>query len=243
MAFLEGLMRNYTIPMAMLLSVCASNVSADALGLYVGGGLWDHDPTGTFASDGDTNINVESTLDYKGDSDTYFYAAFEHFVPLVPNIRVEIASMAHDGSANSVIFNGLGVSGNASTSLDTTDAIAYWRLLDNWVNLDFGLNIRQVDANFLVGSESVDVSETIPMLYVAAQFDMPFTGLSFGADINTINYSGVTYQDMRIRALYEFGVVGLEAGLKSTTIELDDVDNINADLEFKGLMIGAFLHF
>jgi hypothetical protein len=26
-------------------------------------------------------------------------------------------------------------------------------------------------------------------------------------------------------------------------MELKDVDNINADLEFKGMMVGAFLHF
>ena len=236
-------MRNFSIPLAMALSVVTGSANADALGLYVGGGIWDHDPSGTFGTEGDTSINVESDLSYSGESDTYFYAAFEHFVPLVPNVRVEMASMEHTGTAAGLTFNGVSATGDSAISLDTTDAIAYWRLLDNWVNFDFGLNVRQLEADFVVGSETVSVSETVPLLYIAAQFDLPFTGFSVGADINTISVSGVTYQDMRVRALYEMGVIGLEAGLKSTTIELDDVDNVNADLEFEGIMFGAFLHF
>lgn len=236
-------MRNISLPIALALTVFSSAASADALGLYAGGGVWKHDPSGSFGSVGDGSIDVESNLDYSGENDAYFYAAFEHFVPLVPNVRVEAASMGHEGTASGLTFKGTAVNGNSSINLDTTDVIAYWRLLDNWVNFDFGLNVRQLDADFIVGSQSITVSETIPMLYVAAQFDLPFTGFSVGADINTISYSDVTYQDVRIRAIYEIGVIGFEAGIKSTTIELDDVDNINADLEFKGIMFGAFLHF
>lgn len=236
-------MRKFSIPLVLVLSVLSATASADALGLYIGGGTWNHDPAGTFGTQGDADINVGADLDYSDKNDTYFYAAFEHFVPLVPNVRVEVASMEHSGTASGLTFNGSSVNGHSAISLDTTDAIAYWRLLDNWINFDFGINVRQLDADFTVGSEIVSVSETVPMLYVAAQFDMPLTGLSVGADINTISFSGVTYQDMRIRALYETGVIGFEAGLKSTTIELDDVDNVNADLEFEGLMFGAFIHF
>lgn len=237
-------MRNISVPIALALSMFTSTASADALGLYVGGGIWDHEPNGAFGTVGDTNINVESDLGYSSDSDTYFYAAFEHFVPFVPNVRVEVSSMQHVGAATTTFaFNGASVAGAALTSLDTTDTIAYWRLLDNWVNFDFGLNVRQLEADFNIATNTISVSETIPMLYVAAQFDLPLSGVSIGADVNQISFSGVKYQDMRVRVLYEVGVVGFEAGLKSTTIELDDVDNINADLEFKGIMLGAFLHF
>ena len=38
-------------------------------------------------------------------------------------------------------------------------------------------------------------------------------------------------------------MVGFELGLRTTTVELDDVDNINSKLEFDGLMFGVFLHF
>jgi len=237
-------MRYYSLFLASALSVFTSVASADALGIYVGGGMWNHDPDGSFGTVSDpNNINVGTDLGYSSESDTYFYAAFEHFVPLLPNLRVERSTLEQVGSATSLTFNGQPVSGKSLTSLDTTDAIAYWRLLDNWVNFDIGLNVRQLDADFNIDDQTLSVSETVPMLYLAAQFDLPFTGLSVGADINHISASGVTYRDMRLRALYETGVIGFEAGIKTTTIELDDVDDVNADLEFTGLMVGAFLHF
>ena len=236
-------MNNFKLPLLLALSLLTGNASADALGLYVGGGSWNHDASGTFGTLGDDVINVESDLNYSEESDVYYYAAFEHFIPLLPNLRIEGATLGHTGTANNLNFNGVPLTGDSSIDLDTTDAILYWRLLDNWVNFDFGLNIRKLDGDFTIDTETVSVSETIPMLYLAAQFDLPFSGFSIGADINTLSLSDVTYQDVRLRAIYEMGIIGFEAGYKTTTLELDNVSNIDADLEFKGIMIGAFLHF
>ena len=238
-------MRKFTMSLILALSALSSNANADALGLYIGGGVWDHDPSGSFGTVGDSVIDMESDLNYKDDSDSYFYIALEHPVPVLPNIRIEGASMDHTGQGGGFVFDGVPIPPGTSSSinLDTTDVILYWRLLDNWVNLDLGLTARKVEADFITGPVTVSVDETIPMLYVAAQFDLPLTGLSVGGDINFASYDDNTYQDIRLRALYEIGVIGFELGLKSTSIELKDVDNINADLDFKGVMFGAFLHF
>ncbi|MDH5389372.1 MAG: TIGR04219 family outer membrane beta-barrel protein [Gammaproteobacteria bacterium] len=239
-------MTKFTAPLVLALSVLSSNANADFLGLYVGGGIWQHDPVGTFGTVGDSAIDMETNLQYSGESDAYVYAAFEHFVPFVPNVRIESASMGHTGASSaSVIFNGQTVNTGAVSeiNIDNTDAIIYWRLLDNWVNFDFGFNARKLEGDFTVGNQSVSVSSTVPMLYLAAQFDLPFSGFSVGMDINNISYSDVSYQDVRIRALYEMGVFGVEAGLKTTSLELKGLDAVNADLEFKGVMVGAFLHF
>ena len=236
-------MRKFTVSLVLALSALSGNANADFLGLYVGGGIWNHDPVGTFGTVGDDTIDMESDLKYSSESDTYFYAAFEHFVPFVPNVRIEKASMEHTGTAGTFTFNNTDVSGDSSIGLDTLDTIVYWRLLDNWVNLDVGLNARKLDGDFIVGAETVSVSTTVPMLYLAAQFDLPFSGFSVGADINNISFSGVSYQDVRLRALYEIGVVGFELGLKSSTLDLEDVDSIDANLEFQGMTMGAFIHF
>ena len=79
-------MRKLTVPFVLALSVFSSNASADALGIYIGGGVWDHDPMGTFGTVGDDVIDMESNLKYTGEKDSYIYAAFEHPVPVVPNI-------------------------------------------------------------------------------------------------------------------------------------------------------------
>jgi len=238
-------MRKFTVPFVLALSVLSGAAHADALGFFVGGGVWDYDSSGTFGSTGvgDDVIDVESDLGFNGEQDVYVWAAFEHFVPIIPNIRIEATTVGDAGTANGLVFEGFPVSGDAAVSLDTVDFILYYRLLDNWVSLDLGLTVRQLDGDFKLDTQVVSISETIPMLYVSAQFDLPLTGFSLGGDINIIDFDGSKYQDIRLRAMYEIGVIGFEAGLRTTTIELNDVSGINSDLEFSGLIVGAFLHF
>ena len=238
-------MRNILTSSLLLAVLYSASASADFLGVYVGGGSWNHDPSGDFntTQTGSTNIDMKSNLGLSDESEAYVWAAFEHPIPFLPNIRLEKTSLGHTGTAGSVNFNGVTVNGAATISLDSTDAILYYRLLDNWVNFDLGLNLRKIDGEFAIGSESVSVSESIPMLYMAAQFDLPFSGFSVGADYSLVSYSGSKYDDLRLRALYEMGVVGFEVGLRTTTLELDDVDNINAKIDFDGIMLGMFLHF
>lgn len=238
-------MRNILTSSLLLAVLYSASASADFLGVYVGGGSWNHDPSGDFntTQTGSTNIDMKSNLGLSDESEAYVWAAFEHPIPFLPNIRLEKTSLGHTGTAGSVNFNGVTVNGAATISLDSTDAILYYRLLDNWVNFDLGLNLRKIDGEFAIGSESVSVSESIPMLYMAAQFDLPFSGFSVGADYSLVSYSGSKYDDLRLRALYEMGVVGFEVGLRTTTLELDNVDNINAKIDFDGIMLGMFLHF
>lgn len=236
-------MRKITLALVLALSVCSSVASADALGFFIGGGMWDNEPSGTFGTIGDDVIDVKSDLGFSNQQDAYVWAAFEHFVPIIPNIRIEAASMGSDGVASGLDFDGNTVTGPASVSLDTTDAILYYRILDNWINFDLGLNLRSLDGDFIIATERVSISETIPMVYASAQFDLPLTGFSVGGDINIVNYDGNDYRDIRLRAMYEMGIIGFEAGYKTSTIVLDNVGGISTDLEFSGLMLGAFLHF
>jgi outer membrane protein len=229
-----------------IISVISTTAKADFLGLYAGGGLWNHDPSGGFQSQnaGSTNITVDGTLGMEKETEGYAYVALEHPIPLRPNVRLEKTALTHEGTSSGVTFNGVAaLTGDAVASLDSTDLILYWRILDNWVNLDLGLTVRKFDGEFTIGSESLLVQETIPMAYAAVQFDLPFTGLSVGGDINVISVSGNSLTDTRVRILYEMGVIGVEAGLRSTSIQLDDVDNVTTDISFDGLFLGAFLHF
>ena len=224
--------------------------SADFLGLYVGGGSWSHDPSGDFSStNGGSTIDMKNNLGFDKESEAYIWAAFDHPIPILPNIRVERTPLLHEGTTSIVgAFNGQPFILNepAVVDLTSTDIIPYYRLLDNWVNLDVGLVLRKIDGEFSVGSDAADkqkFSETVPMVYLAAQFDLPLTGLSVGADIKTLSVGDDSYSDLRLRAQYEMGVVGFELGTRTTNITLKDASNINADLDFKGMMFGMYLHF
>ena len=241
-------MGKFTTALGLGLALLSSTASADFLGIYAGGGSWNHDPSGNFSSTvaGDSTIDLNADTNFSAKSESYMWLAFEHPLPLIPNVRLEKTSLSQAGALTSnVTFNGTGsmATNSSSLSLDSTDTILYYRLLDNWVNVDFGFNLRKIDGNFTVGSEVKAVSESIPMLYLAAQVDLPFSGFSVGADYNVVSYSGNTYNDMRLRALYEMGFIGFEVGTRTTTLTLSDVDGINADFEFSGLMMGLFVHF
>ena len=231
--------------LALALLSITGTASADFLGLYVGGGSWSHDPSGDFSSTngGSSVIDMENNLGFDKESEAYIWAAFDHPIPILPNIRVERTSLKHEGTTSAVDFLGSTISGPAVVDLSSTDIIPYYRLLDNWVNLDLGLVFRKLDGEFTIGSNRQEFSETVPMVYLAAQFDLPLTGLSVGADIKSLSVGDDSYSDLRLRAQYEMGVVGFELGTRTTNITLKDASNINADLDFKGMMFGMYLHF
>ena len=74
----------------------------------------------------------------------------------------------------------------SAVEFEQTDITLYYELLDRVVSLDLGLNTRYVDSRMqtsgeISGSESADVSGWAPMLYAAVGGELPFTGLSLGA--------------------------------------------------------------
>lgn len=231
---------------AMTLLGISNVASADFLGLYVGAGSWSHDPSGSFESTqgGSTaDIDMKNTVGLDKESETYLWLALDHPVPVLPNIRLESTPLRHEGTSGTLTFLGGSTSGTTTVDLTSTDIIPYYRLLDNWVNLDLGLVVRQLDGEFTIGSQSQALSLTVPMIYLAAQFDLPLTGLSVGADIKSLSLGDNSYSDVRLRALYEMGVVGFELGTRTTNITLEAESNINADIDFKGMMFGMYLHF
>lgn len=238
-------MKKTLVSMIAGLGLMAGTAQADFLGLYVGAGMWKHAPSGDFRSESDTvNIDLESNLGMSSENEAYMYAAFEHPIPLVPNVRLETTALTHDGNASGVTFNGVpGLTGASTISLDSMDTVLYWRILDNWVNVDLGLNLRKYDGEFKVGDERLTVTESVPLAYAAAQFDLPFTGLSVGGDYNYASLRGNTINDIRLRVLYEMGVIGFEGGVRNYSVKLDDADNVNVDMKFDGLFLGVFLHF
>ena len=83
----------------------------------------------------------------------------------------------------------------------------------------------------------------VPMIYGLIG-GSPWPGLMLSAEGNYIAYSGSTISDFNAKISYTTDYfVGFEAGYRVQTIELDDVDDTDADLEFKGPFVGAYLKF
>ncbi len=235
-----------------LLGLATSFTSqADTLSVSVGGGAWNESPTGNFQKTSDAlNVDVKDSLFWDKESQGYFFATVEHFVPLVPNVRLMHTKVDHAGSGTAAFtFDGKTFSGNVSNevSIETNDLIAYYEILDNVVSLDIGLNIRSlsVDYNIVSASESAadSFSATFPMLY-ALVGTSPLPGLIISGEMSYIAFSGSSMSDITAKIAYTTSfLVGVEAGYRKQNITLDDTSGNDAELTFDGIFAGAYLKF
>jgi len=147
------------------------------------------------------------------------------------------------------VFDGQTFTGNVDNdiSIETTDLIAYYEVLDNVVSLDLGLNIRNLKIDYTIistGSTTSDsVSETIPMLYALIGAS-PWPDLIISGELSYIAFEGNTVSDFTAKIAYTTDFfVGFEAGYRKQTFELDDASETDADLDFDGVFAGAYLKF
>jgi outer membrane protein len=239
---------------------------ADTLfGLYVGGGSIDYDLSGDFKDleqNNATLVDLESDLGLEGDSGNYFYIAIEHGVPILPNFKLarsEIEESARNVLEQEISFGDqtFPAGSNIQTDVDFShyDLTFYYELLDNWANLDLGLTVRKFDGELqakgfhpsfpttiITANESLDFA--VPLLYGKAQFDLPLTGLYVAAEGNWIGAGGAQLFDLWGKVGYTFAFgLGLEAGLRKFAFELDDVEDLDADITLDGTYIAATFHF
>ncbi|HNN29792.1 MAG TPA: TIGR04219 family outer membrane beta-barrel protein, partial [Agitococcus sp.] len=95
---------------------------------------------------------------------------------------------------------------------------------------------------------TVSIKETIPMAYVSAQAKLPLTGLSVKADVAGVSYNGSSLSDVQAEIMYNFVDnlavdIGIKAGYRQITATLEDIEDTDADIEFKGPYLGLEMHF
>jgi len=219
--------------------------TADFIGGEVNVGYYSHTPSGTIQYQGNV-LDVENTLKWKDEGDMFLKAYIEHPLPLIPNIKLGYSEFGHSGSGlinQAFDFGGQTYVANSNIEsnfdLKMYDLTLYYELLDNWVNVDVGLNVKYVDGSVSVKNnaenEFTDFQVPIPMLYAKARFDVPTTDLSFQVEGNYISYDGHTLYDAEAGVRYTFALgLGVEAGYKTMKLELDDIDDLTMKSDFSG---------
>lgn len=245
-----------TYSLALVMLGLSNTVSADFVGLNIGANHWTPDLTGSFNSSatGSSNINISNDLGLKDHSATSLSISLEHPIPLLPNIKYQghdlnSSSNSNIGSAktfNNTTFNAGTI--NSTLDLSHNEIALYYELLDNWINLDLGLDLRMFDGKVSISdssqSNSITIDETIPMLYIAARVDLPFTGFYIGANIQQLSIGDNSIEDSTLLVGYESKLgLGIEGGIKTFSLELDDASNLNTNLEYDGLFLNGFYHF
>ncbi|MFB2704276.1 TIGR04219 family outer membrane beta-barrel protein [Marinobacter shengliensis] len=239
-------MRKLMMAMGASMMVAAPVVSADILGVGATVGYWDADYSGK-ASKGSDRVDLERDLNLSSDSNANLTAYFEHPVPVLPNVRLAYTRTKQSGNGQlNTGYDGVSGAVRSELELEQLDVTLYYEILDNWVNLDLGLTVRDFSGELLVRS-STDSSETkadavLPLVYVAARFDLPFTGVSVGGDANAISYDGDSVYDFNVYGQYEMSLLQLRAGYRQISLDYEDGDD-NLDIELSGPFVSAGLRF
>ncbi len=257
-------MKRYSLSFvaAAFLAFGTMQAQADTIGGEIAVGGWYHDPGGwiLYPNDlGDENkVDADDDLNLDSQTDIYLRAKLEHPVPLLPNIRLAYNRTETSGDGRiekdfqfgDIVFSG-GRDISSDAKLDSYDGTLYYELVDTGVDLDLGLTVRYFDGYVKVTdkgtgeSDSTDIDFVAPMLYGNFRLPLPFLeGLSVGAEGNWITYDGSTLYDIQADARYTFPMgLGLEVGYRYENIELDDVEDTDADIDIQGVFFGAIWDF
>lgn len=247
--------RSKFLPVATLALLLSTPVQADFVGFSIGASYWEPELSGDISSAGDPDIDLSDDLGLDDPSESTLVVILEHPVPFLPNLRyqgIELDSSGRETLSAVITFDGETYSGGETVrsklDLSHDDLVLYYEVLDNWVNLDIGLDLKRFDGEAsIVGSttsSSIDIDETIPLLYLSARFDLPFSGFYVGADISTFSIDDNSVDDTTLKLGYESKIgFGIEGGIKTFSVELDDADDLDTDLEYDGAFINGFFSF
>jgi outer membrane protein len=264
-------MKKTLLTSLLLASALPMSAQADTIfGVYAGVARWTQEYSGTFGSSpsesdqvcaGGCNfdIDIEDDLGLDEEDGDTLWLAIEHPLPVLPNIKIErneLKSTGRNQLDREFTYGDetyeAGTTIASDFDLSHTDYVLYYEVLDNWVNIDIGLDIKQFDGsvavrdvNGVLQSVEEELDAPIPLLYLAAKFELPLSGLSFGGQASGISAGGATLKDIRFNIGYEFAFgLGIEAGQRTMTIEIDpEEEDVYGDLKFKGNYIAATYHF
>ena len=225
--------------------------------VIINGNSWDYEISGDIRDDSSvlSQIDLKNDLNLKDNDDTFLVAYIEHPIPLIPNLRIGTTSLTFNGSGTatkSFTYNGTvyTVSDNINSQLvlDHTEVALYWSILDNIVGFDLGLNAKFFDGKVNLTSAAGNVNEvfneTVPLLYAALQFELPY-GLKLSGDMSYISFDGSSFTDSVIKLSYTSDYnLGVDIGYRSIVIDYEDTTaNEFVDIDISGTFIGVHLAF
>lgn len=242
-------MRKLILVMGGAAVLAAPLAHADVIGLGANVSYWDSDLSGDVRNGGDV-VDVENDLDLSSDSNANLNAYIEHPIPLLPNVRLNYTRIEQSGRGDVSVAGFDGLQGEVDSDLDLKqlDLTLYYEVLDNWVNLDLGLTARDLDGELTVQEafgtavSRTEVDAVIPMGYLAARFDLPFTGVSVGGEANAISFDGDSVYDYNAYGQFEIALLQLRAGYRQIAIDYEDGDD-ELDIDLGGPFVSAGVRF
>lgn len=253
-------------PIAMTAALLAtltlsSAARADIIGVKAGAMGWAMNADGRVG-----NRGAMSPFDMDDDTMGSVWLAVEHPLPFLPNIKLRYNQMNTDGATtvNDFDFAGQIYNGRAHSSvdLDNTDIILYYELLDDIpFSLDLGVNLKYGDykvrlkgeaqdgqGNAYMASSEESYNGVIPMVWVSTEIDLPFTGAGLFGEGSWTSYDDNDVYDYLVGGQYylldNLAIdLSVQVGYRKFKLDVDDLSDVYADVEFDGFFAGVQAHF
>ena len=237
-------------------AMLATTASADFSRVEMGVGAWEQTPSGVISYTDALGVEAMDKSNEVEETSAYAWMLIKHPIPILPNIRLEYASIESTGTATGT-FEDFDIPTTSATTLSMTqyDVIPYYNILDNtgWITLDLGLDIKVIELDYQ--ADGVDIiggpanstytdSETIaiPLVYARVRVEIPGTNIGLETDGKYITYSDYTIYDIRAKVDYTLDFIpvvkpAIEVGYRVQKFDLSDdgdTDGTTAklDLEF-----------
>ena len=250
---------------ATLLSTAAN---ADFTRVEAGAGAWSYKPSGLITYTDNDGTLTNTSLE-KAQSSAYVWMFIKHPIPILPNLRLEYATV-HDDGEGSGSYNGYTFPAGTTTTWDLTqyDIIPYYNILDNtfWTTVDVGVDIKVVESDFTAKDAQFAVSSTIPpsititdynekdtavvpLAYLRGRVEIPATDIGFEADAKYISYNGDTIYDVRAKVDYTLSFIpvvqpAIEVGYRAQKYDFTSKDKkTKVNMDFGGLYMGIMARF
>jgi outer membrane protein len=240
-----------------ILCVSTSAYAAPGIDFSITASQWQTEYSGKIGQNDNT-----ATLDELGFEDEDFNvikAVLKHPIPVLPNLLLQRTDLDADASGTlsaTLEFDGVTYTAteDVSTSLDLshTDVTLFYSPLDNWIKFDVGLTGRHFTGEASVtgntaGTTSIDLDDWIPLIYFNTRFEFPTTGLYLGGTVNTISHDGNTLKDFSVGLGYILDNIGVdlvaELGYRAFTLDVDDVNDFEGNIDIDGLYFTLGLEF
>ena len=245
---------------AIALVLASGNAAAlPLIDFWAGAYSWNTTYSGDVSAN-PLDLSLENTLQLEDSNNNVVWAAFEHPIPVVPNVQIRQTTLETTGMGSiteEFTFGGETYSAseslNSNINLNHTDLTLYWGLPLPIVTVDFGLNIRQFDGELTINDGSTVLDAPIPMLFARVGGYLPFTGLSLMAEANYIGVGETNHMDVQVVARYTLPIipvldVNIEAGYRAFQLNIDPTDfggssnDLNADIDMSGVFVGISFH-
>ena len=243
-------MTRILVAFAFLVTSAAAN--ADFIGLYAGVGYWHQKFTGNVID----NVSINDELGVHSSNGNYIYLAFEHPIPLLPNVRVARTSIDTSGSGTvnqTFTYQGQTFTSaqqvNSQIDLTSTDLTLYYEIIDTGIDFDLGVTGRFVKGKIAVNDANQSVKIGLPMGYAHLRIPLPLTHTYATGTVNYISWSGNKVSDYSLGVGWQtreflFPEFGVELGWRRFAINATQGDaNVNVDAAVKGFYLNVTGHF